>query len=91
MVNAIYSMLAEMFVYVLMKVIDLFCYFLDLLPPLPNSAAYGNSLTTFISVMRQANTFFPVVETAFIFCLVITFLFIFIAIKFILKLTPFIG
>lgn len=79
------------FVYVLAKVIDLFCYFLDLMPALPYSSGFVNAITTLVTVLARANTFFPVVETCFMFAFTITFLIIFICIKFILKLIPTIG
>jgi len=82
---------ANIFVYVLAKVIDLFCYFLDLMPALPYAVSFGNAITTLITVLARANTFFPVEEACYMFGFVVAFLLIFIAIKFVLKLIPTIG
>jgi hypothetical protein len=82
---------AAIFLYVLTKVMELFCWLLDALPPLPNASQYGNAITNFLTILARANTFFPVVEFAFLFSFTIGFLLIFITVKFILKLIPTIG
>ena len=82
---------ANIFVYILAKVIELFCYFLDFMPALPYSSGFVSALTTLITVFARANTFFPVVETAYMLAFTITFLLIFISVKFVLKLIPTIG
>jgi len=93
--RAIMNFGANIFVYVMAKVIDLFCYFLDLLPGMPNAgdyhSPYNGAITSFITILARANTFFPVAETAYMFSLTIAFLLVFITIKFILKLIPTIG
>lgn len=82
---------ASIFVYVTAKVIDLFCWFLEFIPALPYAGGYVNALTSMITILARANTFFPVVETCFMLAFTITFLIIFISIKFILKLIPTVG
>lgn len=82
---------ANIFVYIMAKVIDLFCYFFDLMPALPYSSGFVNALTSFITILARANTFFPVAEACFMLAFTVAFLLIFISVKFVLKLIPTIG
>ncbi len=82
---------ANLFVYVLAKVMDLFVWFLDLMPALPYAGEYVNGITTLVTLLARANTFFPVVETCLMFGFAVSFLLIFITVKFVLKLIPTIG
>ena len=82
---------ASIFVYVMVNVIDLFCFFLDLMPALPYASDYVMGLTSFITVLARANTFFPVAETALMFSFTVGFILVFFTIKIILKLIPTIG
>ena len=60
---------AGIFMYLLANVVDLFCWFLDQLPALPYSPDFVIAVTNLITLLARANTFFPVVETAFMFSL----------------------
>ena len=82
---------ANIFVYIMAKVVDLFCWFLDFLPALPYSSDFVIAVTNLVTLLARANTFFPVVETCFMFAFTVAFLLVFISIKFILKLVPTIG
>ena len=82
---------AGIFVYVMAKVVDLFCWFLYFLPALPYSPDFVVAVTNLLTLLARANTFFPVVETCFMFGLTVAFLLVFISLKFVLKLIPTIG
>ena len=82
---------SSFFMYLLVKIIDLFTWLLDMLPDLPYSTQFGAGISNFIIVAARANTFFPVAETFFMFGFVVGFILIFFIVKMILKLIPTIG
>ena len=79
------------FIYILAKIVDLFCWLLDLLPELPYSQQFASGIAQIIMVSVRANTFFPVAETFFMFSFLVGFIIVFFTIKIILKLIPTIG
>ncbi|MCL2622888.1 MAG: hypothetical protein FWD31_04390 [Planctomycetaceae bacterium] len=82
---------SSFFMYLLVKIIDLFVWLLDMLPDLPYAGHFASGISQFIIIAARANTFFPVAETFFMFSFVVGFLLVFIIIKLILKLIPTIG
>ena len=73
------------FIYILTKIVDLFCWLLDLLSVLPYSQQFASSISQIIMVSVRANTFFPVAKTFFMFSFLVGFIIVFFVIKIILK------
>jgi hypothetical protein len=82
---------ASIFMYILIKVIELFTWLFDMLPPLPNVGYYSGSIMTFLRIVVMGNTFFPVMELLSMVAFAVVFISLFFLVKIILKLIPTIG
>ena len=82
---------SSFFLYILAKVIDLLCWFVDMIPPLTFTADYIMGLENIIVLVGQLNNFFPVVELFVMIFFTIIFIIAFVAFKLIYKAIPTVG